>query len=309
MVKLLILNRGADTGGGSIKIKRAFAKYAPDWQVRCVRGTDNYIGYPADLTLNTNSPRSVERVRELFAQADVVHLVNDERIGRLFDGYHAKPKVVQFRGRGFWTQPGDQSLASLRDRGIPALVSTPNLLKYDPYPEWMPNLCDIDAMQRVRRQALRSRTRTRPVAIHAPTMRRTKGTDAFLAGLEPLRDRLDLDLIEGVPWRECLARKAAGDMLLDQLNLAYGSNAIEAWGMGIPVVCGIGGEFMADWYARVPGYVPFAATTAETVTDTLLQLLADPSGAIERGTAFVNDYHAEAVVVQRLLAVYERVLA
>ena len=256
-MRLLLLNRGADTGGGSIKIKRAFAKHAPDWEVRCARGADNYLAFPSDFTFDSRDGASVEQLRALFVWADVVHLVNDEKIGRLLPDYAAKPKVVHMRGRGFWTQPGDPTIASLRERGIPVLVSTPNLLQYDPWPEWMPNTCDLEAMARVRRQARRTPKR-RPLAVHAPTMRGTKGTDAWLAGIAPLRDRLDLDLIEGVPWLQCLARKARGDLLLDQLDLAYVSNAIEAWGMGIPGACGIAGDFMAAWYASVPGYVPFA---------------------------------------------------
>lgn len=308
-MRVLILNDGADTGGGSIKIKKAFQKHAPDWEVRTVRRSDNYIRYPADLEWPGGRPIP-EEVLRLYLEADVIHMVNGERLARRLPHYHEKPKVVHYRGRG-----NDAAIASALDRGIRALVSTPNLLV--PGAEWMPNIGDAEELGAVRAQEWRrptARHPRRPRLVHAPTIRRLKGTDELLEALRPLAQAeglLDIDIIEGLTLEKCLRRKARGDLLFDQfgpLGGAYGSNAIEAMGMGIPVINMEPSEWLRSWYLRTAGYVPYAEATPDTVAGTVRTLLADPALATdiaERGREFFEQFHEARQVVRRLSEVYK----
>lgn len=301
--RVLIINGGADTGGGGTKIKVAFDKFAPGWEVRAVRRADNYIRYPSDITWRASDQLPAE-VSDLFRQADLVHLTHNEKLSRFFAGYDAKPKVLHFRGRG-----NEARIDAAEARGIKVLVSTPNLLRGKA--EWVPNIGDAAALAALRKAEHQSGRL--PRLVHAPTIRRLKGTDVLMEALRPLADRLDVDLIEGLPLAECLRRKAQGDLLFDQFGLggAYGSNAIEAWGLGMPVVNQEPTAGMAEHYRVLVGYLPFVPATPETVAGVVAGLLDDPAAmaeATERGAQCFADIHEESKVVERLVRVYEEVL-
>lgn len=312
MPRVLILNRGADTGGGSIKIKQAFDRYAPPgWSVRAVRGSDNYIGYPADAVWPAGEPLP-DDILKLWDEADLIHMVNDERLGRQLPYYADKPKLVHYRGWGHWRNPG--GLDSVRARGLIALVSTPNLVMHAPdFLEWMPNVCPVDDIAGIRARAYQDHLR--PLLVHAPgAMRESKSTDGFLAAMAPLAGRLDIDVIDGLPLVGCLERKARGDLLYDQIKSgAYGSNALEAWAMGMPVLAGLGlRPKLRKWYHREIGYIPFVEVSLENAAAVVTRLLDDPEEAREWGRIghqYVRDFHDEPRVVERLISVYQRVLA
>lgn len=88
---------------------------------------------------------------------------------------------------------------------------------------------------------------------HAPTNREVKSTAAFLEAVDRLRAEghdIEVDLIEGRTWDECLERKARADIYFDQVKLGYGNNSVECWGMGIPVIAGAAPVTLA---ARIAG--------------------------------------------------------
>ena len=163
--RVLILAPGADTGGGAIKIKQAFDRHMPDWEVRAVRRTDNYLRYPADLVWSPG--RSLPAaVLEAWEAADLVHMVNNERLSRYLPGYASKPKVLQVRGRG-----NDAIVASAMARGIPVYASTPNLIRRGM--GWLPNIGDGPLLAAL---ADGHELGHPPVLVHAPTVRGVKGT-------------------------------------------------------------------------------------------------------------------------------------
>jgi glycosyltransferase involved in cell wall biosynthesis len=148
---------------------------------------------------------------------------------------------------------------------------------------------------------------------HAPTNRQVKSTQEFLAAVKRLQDEgypVDLDLIEHRPWKECLERKAKADIYFDQVILGYGCNAIEAWGMGIPVVAGAQDETLDEMERRF-GHLPFYHATEETIYEALRELVEDPElrqryGQI--GNEYVRKYHDEPVVVEQLKGLYRRAM-
>jgi glycosyltransferase involved in cell wall biosynthesis len=148
---------------------------------------------------------------------------------------------------------------------------------------------------------------------HAPTNREVKSTKLLLAAVERLQGEgfdVELDLIERRPWTECLERKAKADIYFDQVILGYGCNAIEAWGMGIPVIAG-GSDETLDEMERRFGYLPFIHATPETIYDALLELV-ESAELRERygqlGLAHVRKWHDASVVVEQLKGIYQRAM-
>src|SRR5688500_18146934 len=138
----------------------------------------------------------------------------------------------------------------------------------------------------------------------APTNRTVKSTALLIEAVERLKVDYDveLDLIEHVSWTECLHRKAKADIYFDQVKLGYGNNAVEAWGMGIPVVAG-GSDDTLDEMERRFGALPFYHATEETIYDALRELVESPKlrakyGRI--GLEHVRKFHDEKVVVEQL---------
>ena len=115
---------------------------------------------------------------------------------------------------------------------------------------------------------------------HAPTNRAIKSTDALIAVVEAFRAEglpVELDLIEQVTLGECLARKAAADIYFDQVILGYGCNAIEAWGMGIPVIAGADPWTLERMRREFDGRLPFLVATEETIADVLRRWWSAPT--------------------------------
>ena len=149
---------------------------------------------------------------------------------------------------------------------------------------------------------------------HAPTQRKIKGTEAFLRAVKRLQDEgheIELDLIERVSWAECLRRKASADIYYDQTLLGYGNNAIEAWGMGIPVIAGAQERTLAEMRKRFSNELPFYQATEGTIYEALKALVqsADLRAEYsERGLSHVRRFHDQKVVVEQLKDVYTRAL-
>lgn len=148
---------------------------------------------------------------------------------------------------------------------------------------------------------------------HAPTNRAVKSTSLLLQAIKRLQDEgvdVELDLIEHRPWTECLERKAKADIYFDQVILGYGNNAIEAWGMGIPVICG-GSDETLDEMERRFGRLPFYHATLETIYDAIKELVESPELRAEYGRIgyeHVKTYHDAPVVVEQLKCLYQRAI-
>lgn len=291
---------GADTGGVNAAIGQAFAD-EPDWAWHSIISTRNYIGYPIDL----NWDRDI--VEYHWRHADVVHLhhsmVAAKRLLYGWKGFRLprRPFVVHYHGTGFREDSKPYLLEQRRFRAT-GLVGTLDLWLQAPHlVEWLP--CPVTERPRTPIEDGMVRI------AHAPTNREVKGTQAFLEAIERLQaDGLpvELDLIEGVPWSECLARKAQADIYYDQVQLGYGNNAIEAWGMGIPVIAGAQPATLAEMERRF-GDLPFYVTTEQDIYSSLKAMVQSPDLRVEytdRGLAHVRRFHDERVVVEQLKRIY-----
>lgn len=279
-----------DIGGSSYRTATAFNRYRPDWEYLSYCGAPSYLHYPQ------HSPWHWDTIVNHWNSANVVH-VHDHipRVGK------RKPTVVTFHGTGFREQP-DKSL-QLVD-GATVLVSTLDLWLLKPETTWMPQIDDLDWLATFRKPRNGKRLRI----AHAPTNRPLKSTDQLLAACENLP--VDVVLIEGKSWAECLRIKGTCDVLFDQTMYGYGGNTVEAWGMGIPVICGAPDPVLAEYESRF-GQIPFLTTTTDTIRQAVEAML-EPEvrnqwAAI--GRAHAERFHSQQAGVERLTPIYEAATA
>lgn len=281
---------GADTGGQGYRFAQAFTKHS-DIDYRSVVRNTNYINYPKDLPFQ-QAPRFLER-------ADVLH------VNTTYQGLERywKPSVIHYHGTQFRNNP-EKYLERQRERGAVGLVSTLDLWLLAPDEvTWCPAPYDLDWLATFRKpQDGKLRVG------HAPTDRKIKSTDALVAAVARIPDA-ELVLIERQSWDKCLRLKGTVDVFYDQVILGYGNNAVEAWGMGIPVICGAQPDTLAEMSNRF-GVLPFYEADEDSIYEALMAL-ADPDTRAEygeRGRAHAERFHSERAVVDLMWPVYEGAL-
>jgi hypothetical protein len=299
-MRLLILSNGKDNGGNGSALKRAMDRHT-DWEVRYVRRQPSFLGYEKDIEWPGKLPMP-RGLLDIWNRADVVMMLGSFRMAERFPGYERKPKVMYHLGEEFRLNAASY-MARCRTEGIPQLVTTFDLLSYGPDLAWLPMVCDTERMER-ERQAYRPGERIR--VMQSPAARGPNDTDAFLDAMAAVD--VDVSLIEGVSWAEALRQKAQADVLFDSFATGYGLSVIEAWGMGIPTVCGTGDDVTEARIKATLGGLPYLPATRQTVATAILAYVNSPElrrQYAESGRQVVNDFHAEAKVVERLLPVYE----
>jgi hypothetical protein len=295
-VRILNASHVADTGGNGWRTAQAFARLAPDWHYRSTCRTTNYLAYPRDLPW--------ERAISEWKRADVVHVRDGFQAERLLRAPR-RPTVIHQHGTQF-RRHRDALLREQRQRRAIGLAATLDLYLMAPDDLiWAPALYDLGELA-----AMRSPIDDGILRIaHAPTNRAIKGTDAFLRAVEALGHELPVELIlvERASWSSCLAAKARADVYFDQVALGYGNNAIEAWGMGQPVIAGGAIETLAEMERRF-GSLPFVLADEGSILKALRHL-ADPAARQEwarRGREHAERFHSATAGVAFLQGIYRR---
>ena len=317
-MNILNLSLGQDTGGQQMRLARAWKRYFPD---------DTYVSVTSTHTFYEiqNQMTKAQVANEWWPAADVVHINND--IGALSrfprNSLEPKPLVVHHHGTMYRTRP-EYHLEQMRRYHAIGICSTVDLWAIAPEEtHWMPQAYEPEELSDYREAAeARRPAGGDPIRIaHAPTNRIIKSTKALseaVARLRWLGAKVELDIIEKVDNKECLRRKAEADIFVDQLLLGYGCNAIEAWGMGIPVVAGVQREkcrplirmdIPEDTQERMWeqwGMYPFASATEENLINILGKML-DPAYRqtwADIGMQHFMQHHHAHKVVHRLRALY-----
>jgi hypothetical protein len=176
-----------------------------------------------------------------------------------------------------------------------------NLLDYVPDAEYLPRVLDLAAWP-----ALPIEQRVRPVIVHAPTRRSTKGSELLLAALDDLAAEgveFDLRLLEGVPHSEVRAAIQEADILLDNVIAgSYGIVSLEAMASGRLAVANMSEALRAEHPDA-----PVVHVDLETLRDRLRALIGDVD---ERrrlaalGRAFVARVHDADRIAARLDEAY-----
>lgn len=305
-IRVLNLSAGGDTGGQGIRTKRAFDRHSA-FPYRSVVASVR-LGYPTDLLVGRNIDR--RGVEGLWEKADVIHVRTHLRPWSRLHRARPRPVVLHHHGTMFRADPIelDRQADAI---GAVQIVSTIDLLGLARNLVWLPAPYDLAELAAIRKREHRPSKRIR--IAHAPTNRVVKSTAVVIEAVARLAERypIDFDLIEDVPWAECLARKARADIYVDQLHLGYGCNSIEAWGMGMPVVAGIEDPAVRERMVDMLGEVPFHEATVHDLVDRLEELVADPAlrrRAARRGTAYVRRWHDDERVVRQLEGLYREAI-
>ncbi len=152
--------------------------------------------------------------------------------------------------------------------------------------------------------------RTRPLIVHSPTARVTKGTQAVLDAVEKLKSKLDFDfrLITGMPRQQALQLVRQADIFLDQFVLGdRGFAALEAMAFGKPVICYIKPS-LAQAYPRE---LPIVNATQDNLANILENLIRDGSLRQElgrRSRAYIEQYHNSETIIPHLIKIYQQLL-
>lgn len=195
-----------------------------------------------------------------------------------------KTVLVTFQGSDVRPRPGDRyqapSAAAMLRHANRAFYLNPDLAPHVPGARFVPYASvDVRAVEPVAPP-----DGGEVVVGHAPSNRRIKGTEHVIAAVEALRGEgvpVRLDLIEGVPHAEALARLNAADLLVDQLLLGwYGGVAVEAMARARPVVAAID-ESRNPFGDRLP----IVRASAATLPDRLRELVADRDARRRAGAA------------------------
>ena len=144
----------------------------------------------------------------------------------------------------------ERNLQTADESGLPLFVTTPDLIEYLPEAVWIPLVVDITSW--ATDQPLLERDR--PIVLHAPSARWTKGTERFIDDVRALHDQglIELKLAEGLPWRKMRRLVQDADIVIDQVAIgSYGTFACEAMAAGKPVIA-----HLSETVAKVVGEVP-----------------------------------------------------
>lgn len=297
-----ILNASTrDTAGIGRNTALAFTRHAPDWTYHAAKAYThtteaNWLRYPVHTPW--------DKAPALARQADVIHVNNSFRAAAMLNTLD-KPLVLHHHGTVF-REHTQRVLDAQHQHNAVGIASTLDLWLLAPDElEWVPAPYDLDWLASFREPADDGVLRIG----HAPTSREIKSTGPFLQAVDKLAQELpvELVLIEREPWERCLQLKGTCDIYFDQVKLGYGSNAVEAWGMGIPVIAGAAENTLVEMEHRF-GSLPFVHADEDSIYDALA-LLAEPDDRTywsRRGLDHVSQWHDERHVVEQLKAVYQR---
>ena len=151
--------------------------------------------------------------------------------------------------------------------------------------------------------------------LHAPTDRGLKGSHFLLDAIEKINEkekRIELILVENIPYEEALELYKTADLVVDQLLIGwYGAFAVEVMKSGVPVACFISSKdagylpngMFVDLEDAIINMNPFA------VESTLLAIIEDRSVLSKKADAalsYIHKWHEPDFVVGQSLEYYEK---
>jgi hypothetical protein len=245
-----------------------------------MKGT--WIKYPVDIK-NPNQ----KRLKELIEWCDVLNIHDDGDL-LIPKGSPGRPIVQTYHGtyyRKQWKQ------LNRRDKrlGYKPTVLTLDLARFGPI--WIPRPIHSLAQFWAPDEQFR--------VCQAPSKRAKKGTDLVVKAAKGLP--IKLDIIERMSNYECLHRKFKAHVLIDQVGpvaYGYGTNAIEAWSIGMPVISDGPDDVLQMMRDTFDGELPFIqARTVQDIRRAILRLKNDTDYYQEwkeRGQRYVTTLLAQS---------------
>lgn len=154
---------------------------------------------------------------------------------------------------------------------------------------------------------------SRLVMAHAPSHRGAKGTAHIMAAAERLKAEgvaFHLELIEGLPRSQAMARYRECDVVIDQLLAGwYGGLGVEAMALGKPVVAHIRRSDLGPVDAAFIADLPVIDADPDSIYVVMKQLIAMPRPELHalgrRSRAFAERWHDPLTIARQTLAAYQ----
>ena len=215
MTKIFSISEN-DWAGSGYFLSEAINSHT-EYRSRSMRAKQSHLEFPYDMLDLTE-----RQLNELWSWADVIHI--HDAPGFETEELPHKPTIITYHSARF-RNAADTYIQYAREMRYIATVATPDLTRFGLplLPDCRPDLSD----------QVTDKHDTFTVC-HAPTKREVKGTGRVIKACKRLN--VNLELIENEPWEKCIERKARCHLLVDQFELGFGCNAIEAWSMGMPVI-------------------------------------------------------------------------
>jgi hypothetical protein len=282
--------------------------------IRSAHVAEAYFDFPRDIRWTRSTHAEVQRLAD---ECDVIHLNNSYRAyTKLKMPRVRKPALLHHHG-SLLRNHGASLLSEAKRFNMVQAVSTVDLLRYAPEAHWLPTAYDLDELAQIGKDNRRPADGMVRI-VSCPTNAEYKSTALLEAAVRELQAEglpVELVLVLGRPWAECLRIKATADIYFDQIAVpkidypgGYGCNAIEAWGMGIPVVAGADewttARMRQEWNTDS---LPFMEATDATMVDVLRLLVQQPSlrgEYADRGFSHAAKYHDEKPALTRLAQLY-----
>lgn len=287
IVKAVFMAKGDWAGVGYYTVQAI--NRVGDCEARMISYTQpgSYTKYPCDLV---DLPRS--EIKRWWDWADVVVMFDDfENIVPLT----CKPKPIIEAYNGSWYRSNYARWNVLaKNKGRIQVCMTPDLSKYGPIYISRP----MDIIEHDTEKFLEF------TVIHCPTFRGNKGTDRIIEEVGSLDNGVKLKVYEGFTNSEIIEFKKQAHVLIDQVKPGnggngYGVNALEAWAVGIPVVCDPTQENL-DAIIKQVGFAPFVYPGKdETLASVVTRLKDDEQHykeCADKGRDYLTRFHSNAVV-------------
>jgi len=272
---------------------------------------NNRIGqFPTPIGEGVQLIKNFLQFIHLIAEYDVLHFHGYTIIGADV----APRRPPQGLDLPFWKLAGKTVImhhhgSDIRYRGCPylqkkfadlRLVSTPDLLEWDPEAELVLNPIFTDKYEFV---GVNSLTSDDPITVvHAPTDREKKGTKHVIEAVQKLKNdglNIDLKIVENTPHDEAIEIYKNADIIADQFKLGwYGMFCIESMAFGKPVLVAID-----DNYKQYAPELPVIDTSPNEIAETIEMLANDyeyRAKIAKRSRDFVEQYHDAKVIANRI---------
>lgn len=296
-MNVLIITYGDWSGAGYATMEAINETTDHDCRIITFPHIGNYTEYKTDIF----DPDGDE-IRKMWKWADVVNFHDGYGEYNIPIDCDQKPIVETYHGTWYRRDPGRFNKKAAF-RGRKQTCFNQNLSTNGP--KWIGRpIKDISDMWNPSIDSF--------IVSHCTTEYKLKGTKSVIDAAKNV-ECVELDLIVGVTNEECLERKAMSRLMIDEgfdgLGLGYGTNSLEAWSLGIPVIS-VASEKSREEIMDLVGYIPFAEPDG-TLEELILRFYNDEefyNKWADIGKKFVNELHSQEFVANQMIGVFKEAI-
>lgn len=186
-------------------------------------------------------------------------------------------------------------------------ISTPDLRPYI-QSENIHFIPKIFAKQEAKQSQYKMSAAEKLRVFHAPTDRSIKGTDQIVAVLTKHSDKFEMLLAENLSKNQVFEMANQADIAIDQIRVGwYGNFAVEMMALGIPVLAYIKEDLIKETGILE---LPIINVNESNLEQTLLNIFENRAqllGIAEKSVNFVQHFHSEEHVAQKLINIYQNI--